>query len=146
MVAILSCLSSQSGQPSTPILSIIPNDSPLELELLLPARSAGFVQQGDTEPGLLIANATAIGLQPSMLKVSYASEISTSNTNEGPDKKSVTLSLEREFPLDDKEPITGRSHSLLLQAQLQCRHPPVVIRYNNEINNQTGRILCFHLN
>lgn len=34
--------------PSTPILSIIPTNSPLELELLLPTRSAGFVQQGDT--------------------------------------------------------------------------------------------------
>lgn len=30
-----------------PILSIIPNNSPLELELLLPTRSAGFVQLGD---------------------------------------------------------------------------------------------------
>ncbi|CAK1900836.1 Toxin secretion, membrane fusion protein [Vibrio crassostreae] len=34
--------------PSTPILSIIPTNSPLELELLLPTRSAGFVQQGNT--------------------------------------------------------------------------------------------------
>ncbi|MGR5390955.1 HlyD family efflux transporter periplasmic adaptor subunit [Vibrio crassostreae] len=34
--------------PSTPILSIIPTNSPLGLELLLPTRSAGFVQQGDT--------------------------------------------------------------------------------------------------
>ncbi|MCW8348186.1 HlyD family efflux transporter periplasmic adaptor subunit [Vibrio splendidus] len=34
--------------PSTPILSIIPTNSPLELELLLPTRSAGFFQQGDT--------------------------------------------------------------------------------------------------
>lgn len=34
--------------PNTPILSIIPNNSPLELQLLLPTRSAGFVQKGDT--------------------------------------------------------------------------------------------------
>lgn len=31
----------------TPILSIIPDNSPLEIELLLPTRSAGFVQLGD---------------------------------------------------------------------------------------------------
>ncbi|MGR5096938.1 HlyD family efflux transporter periplasmic adaptor subunit [Vibrio maritimus] len=31
-----------------PILSIIPKDSPLEIELLLPTRSAGFVQIGDS--------------------------------------------------------------------------------------------------
>ncbi|EKF9663204.1 HlyD family efflux transporter periplasmic adaptor subunit [Vibrio cholerae] len=31
----------------TLILSIIPNDSPLEMELLLPSRSAGFVKLGD---------------------------------------------------------------------------------------------------
>ena len=33
---------------NTPLLSIIPIDSPLEIELLLPTRSAGFVQIGDT--------------------------------------------------------------------------------------------------
>ncbi|UIP28077.1 HlyD family secretion protein [Photobacterium sp. TLY01] len=32
---------------STPLMSIIPNHSPLEIELLLPTRSAGFVQIGD---------------------------------------------------------------------------------------------------
>ncbi len=31
----------------TPLLSIIPKDSPLELEMLLPTRSSGFVQVGD---------------------------------------------------------------------------------------------------
>ncbi|GAD31392.1 toxin secretion, membrane fusion protein [Photobacterium leiognathi lrivu.4.1] len=33
--------------PNTPLLSIIPVDSPLEIELLLPTRSAGFVQIKD---------------------------------------------------------------------------------------------------
>jgi len=33
---------------NTPLLSIIPIDSPLEIELLLPSRSAGFVQLGDS--------------------------------------------------------------------------------------------------
>ena len=32
---------------NTPILSIIPENSPLEIELLLPTRSAGFVKLGD---------------------------------------------------------------------------------------------------
>ncbi|EHD0092627.1 HlyD family efflux transporter periplasmic adaptor subunit [Vibrio vulnificus] len=32
---------------NTPILSIIPENSPLEIELLLPTRSAGFVKRGD---------------------------------------------------------------------------------------------------
>jgi membrane fusion protein len=32
----------------TPILTIIPEDSPLEIELLLPTRSAGFVKTGDS--------------------------------------------------------------------------------------------------
>jgi membrane fusion protein len=34
-------------EPSTPILSIIPPDSPLEIELLLPTRAAGFIKIGD---------------------------------------------------------------------------------------------------
>jgi len=33
--------------PTSPILTIIPEDSPLEMELLLPTRSAGFVEVGD---------------------------------------------------------------------------------------------------
>jgi len=32
---------------NTPLLSIIPSNSPLEIELLLPTRSAGFIQLGD---------------------------------------------------------------------------------------------------
>lgn len=33
--------------PTSPILTIIPEDSPLEMDLLLPTRSAGFVEVGD---------------------------------------------------------------------------------------------------
>ncbi|WP_059020217.1 HlyD family efflux transporter periplasmic adaptor subunit [Vibrio coralliirubri] len=34
--------------PTSPILTIIPEDSPLEMDLLLPTRSAGFVEVGDS--------------------------------------------------------------------------------------------------
>ena len=46
VTAIQTYLGSRVG-PSTPLLSIIPIDSPLEIELFLPTRSAGFVQVGD---------------------------------------------------------------------------------------------------
>jgi membrane fusion protein len=46
VTAIQSKIGSQISR-NTPLLSIIPNDSLLELQLLLPSRSAGFVQNGD---------------------------------------------------------------------------------------------------
>ncbi|WP_234498141.1 HlyD family secretion protein [Vibrio maritimus] len=46
VTAIQSTLGSQIN-PISPILTIIPEDSPLEIELLLPTRSAGFVKIGD---------------------------------------------------------------------------------------------------
>ncbi|WP_228010507.1 HlyD family secretion protein [Vibrio sp. OPT20] len=36
-----------SVSPGSSLLSIIPNDSPLEIEMFLPTRSAGFIQMGD---------------------------------------------------------------------------------------------------
>ncbi|TQQ07234.1 HlyD family efflux transporter periplasmic adaptor subunit, partial [Vibrio cholerae] len=47
---IVTTIQTSSGMyinENSPILSIIPQNSPLEIELLLPTRSAGFVQIGD---------------------------------------------------------------------------------------------------